>query len=184
MALNIKTGSRNLQNMSYAKPYLATFRAAARLADLRRQRGFTYVGVLVLVALMGIALAAAGQVWHTFQKREKERELLFIGQQFRLALNRYARHTPGPARRAPLRLEELVQDPRYPGTHRYLRKIYVDPVTGDTEWGLITGPGGEIYGVHSLSREEPLKKSGFALADRNFEGAMKYSDWVFMQARN
>jgi type II secretory pathway pseudopilin PulG len=170
--------------MSHSKPDRAAFHGLARLPGLQRGCGFTYVGVLVLVALMGIGLAAAGQVWHTFQKRERERELLFIGQQFRLALNRYARHTPGHARRAPLRLEELVQDPRYPGIHRYLRKIYMDPVTGDTEWGLITGPGGEIYGVHSLSKDEPMKKSGFALADRNFEGAVKYSDWVFMQARN
>lgn len=162
----------------------AVFPGAGRRPALRRDRGFTYVGVLVLVAVMGIGLAASGQIWHTAQQRERERELLFIGQQFRLALDRYARHTPGQARRAPLRLEELLQDPRHPGIHRYLRKIYVDPMTGSAQWGLVTGPGGEIYGVHSLSGEEPLKKSNFALADRNFEGAMKYSDWVFMQRRN
>lgn len=162
----------------------AAFPSAACMRPGQGERGFTYVGVLVLVALLGIALAASGQVWHTLQKREKERELLFIGQQFRHALNRYARHTPGQARRAPLRLEELLQDPRAPGTQRYLRRIYPDPMTGRQEWGLITGPGGEIYGVHSLSREEPLKKTNFDLADRQFEGAVKYSDWVFMQTRN
>jgi type II secretory pathway pseudopilin PulG len=148
----------------------------------RRERGFTYIGVLVLVALMGIGLAAAGQVWHTAAKREKERELLFIGQEFRLALYRYAKHTPGKEKRAPMSLEELLQDPRYPGIQRYLRKIYVDPMTGGTEWGLIKGAAGEIHGVHSLSADEPLKKANFALADRRFEGAKKYSDWVFMQA--
>jgi len=162
----------------------AAFASAGWTPPSHGEWGFTYVGVLVLVALMGIALGASGQVWHTLQKREKERELLFIGQQFRLALNRYARHTPGQARRAPLRLEELLQDPRYPGNQRYLRKIFLDPMTGSADWGLITGPGGEIYGVHSLSKEEPLKKTNFGLADRQFEGAMKYSDWVFMQARN
>jgi hypothetical protein len=62
--------------------------------------------------------------------------------------------------------------------------MYADPMTGSTEWGLVKGPAGEIYGVYSLSSDEPLKKSNFALADRNFEGAAKYSDWVFMQARN
>jgi type II secretory pathway pseudopilin PulG len=148
----------------------------------RRERGFTYIGVLVLVALMGIGLAAAGQVWHTAAKREKERELLFIGQEFRLALYRYAKHTPGKEKRAPMSLEELLQDPRYPGIQRYLRKIYVDPMTGGTEWGLIKGAAGEIHGVHSLSADEPLKKANFALVDRRFEGAKKYSDWVFMQA--
>ncbi|MBT2303265.1 type II secretion system protein [Variovorax paradoxus] len=151
---------------------------------LQRERGFTYIGVLVLVALMGVALAASGQIWHTTQKREKERELLFIGEEFRVALARYASYTPAKTRRAPLTLEELLQDPRHPGIQRYLRKIYVDPMTGTTEWGLIKGPAGEIYGVHSLSADEPLKKSNFARAERSFEGAEKYSEWVFMQARN
>jgi type II secretory pathway pseudopilin PulG len=149
----------------------------------QRERGFTYIGVLVLVALMGIALAAAGQIWHTAHKREKERELLFIGHEFRLALYRYAKHTPDKARRAPLSLDELLRDPRHPGIQRYLRKIYVDPMTGSAEWGLVKGPAGEIHGVHSLSTDEPLKKASFAVADRKFEGATKYSDWVFMQAR-
>jgi type II secretory pathway pseudopilin PulG len=160
----------------------SAFSRVSRARVCWREQGFTYIGVLVLVALMGIALAAAGQVWQTLQKREKEQELLFIGQQFRLALNRYADRTPGQARRHPRRLEDLLLDPRYPGIQRYLRKIYLDPMTGRAEWGLITGPGGEIYGMHSLSDNEPLKKSNFGLADRNFEGKMKYSDWVFMYA--
>jgi len=145
----------------------------------QRERGFTYIGVLVLVVLMGIALASAGEVWHTMQQREKEQQLLFIGHQFRLALKRYADHTPAKGRRQPLHLEELLLDPRHPGIQRYLRQIYLDPMTGSPEWGLITGPGGEIYGVHSLAEGEPLKKGHFDLADRHFEGSMKYSDWVF-----
>jgi len=145
----------------------------------QRERGFTYIGVLVLVVLMGIALASAGEVWHTMQQREKEQQLLFIGHQFRLALKRYAHHTPAKGRRQPLHLEELLLDPRHPGIQRYLRQIYLDPMTGSPEWGLITGPGGEIYGVHSLAEGEPLKKGQFDLADRHFEGSMKYSDWVF-----
>ncbi|HLP97448.1 MAG TPA: type II secretion system protein [Sideroxyarcus sp.] len=122
----------------------------------------------------------AGEVWHTAQRREKEAELLFVGNQFRLAFNGYFEHTAGQQRRYPLNLEELLKDPRTPATQRYLRKIYQDPVTGSGKWGLLKGPNGEIYGIYSLSEEEPLKKGNFSLADRNFEGKMKYSDWVFM----
>lgn len=142
--------------------------------------GFTYVGVLVLVALIGIALAAVGQIWHTLQQREKEQELLFIGHEFRVALARYAQNSPGQAGRSPLHLEDLLKDPRTPGIQRYLRKIYPDPMTGSAKWGLVTGPNGEIYGVYSLSDEEPLKKSNFGYVDREFEGKTKYSEWVFM----
>jgi type II secretory pathway pseudopilin PulG len=151
---------------------------------MRRAAGFTYIAVLALVAVLGVTLAAAGQAWHTVQQREKERELLFIGQEFRMALDRYARQTPRNGGRAPLRLEDLLQDPRAPGVKRYLRRIYVDPMTGSTDWGLVRGADGAIYGVHSLSSQQPLKTAGFAPVDRRFEGAARYSDWIFMQARN
>jgi type II secretory pathway pseudopilin PulG len=145
-------------------------------------QGFTYLGVLILVAVMGVALAAAGEIWHTASQREKEQQLLFVGDQFRRAIGRFEAHTPGQARRHPLSLDELLKDPRYPETRRYLRRIYLDPMTGKAEWGLITGPDGEIFGVHSLSEAEPIKKARFRLADKAFEGKLKYSDWVFMSS--
>lgn len=145
-----------------------------------RMRGFGYIGLLILVAMMSAALAGAGEVWHTAQQREKERELLFAGGQFRRAIAQYYANTPGKARRYPLHLEELLRDPRHPGVMRHLRKIYLDPMTGKAEWGLVTGPGGEIYGVYSRSQDAPLKQAGFRLAEKDFEGKTKYSEWVFM----
>ncbi len=150
------------------------------LRRVRAESGFTYLVLLAVVAAMGIVLATAGEVWHMALKREKERELLFVGDQFRHAFNLYSQHTPGNARRYPLSLEELLKDSRSPGVVRYLRKIYHDPITGSTKWGLIKGPNGEIFGIHSLSEDEPVKKSGFSLADMKFEGRTKYSEWVFM----
>lgn len=153
-------------------------RRSPRLAG--RMGGFTYFGLLAIIAVMGVTLAGAGEVWHAAQRREKEQELLFIGNQFRQALKGYYENTPGNERRYPSNLEDLLKDPRYPSTQRYLRRIYRDPVTGDARWGVLKGPDGEIYGVYSLSLEEPLKKANFSLADKNFEGKSKYADWVFM----
>ena len=129
--------------------------------------------------MMGIGLLVASQVWQTVQKREKEDELLFVGDQFRRALRLYYANSPGSAR-YPVRLEDLLKDPRYPNVRRYLRKIYRDPITGSAEWGLLKGPGDLIIGVYSLSDEEPLKKTGFRLVDRSFEEKSKYSEWVFV----
>lgn len=145
-----------------------------------REGGFTYLGLLAIIAVMGVVMVGTGEVWHIAQKREKEQELLFVGNQFRQALNGYYENTPGRERRYPSKLEDMLKDPRYPSTQRYLRKIYPDPVSGNAEWGLVKGPDGEIYGVYSLSGEEPMKKGNFSLADKSFEGKTKYEDWVFM----
>jgi type II secretory pathway pseudopilin PulG len=155
--------------------------AAANMATTRSDSdrragcgGFTYVGVLFLIVIMGIALAVAGEVWQNAQRREKEQELLFVGDQFRRALALYQANGGG----YPARLEDLLKDPRIPGVRRYLRRIYRDPITGRTEWGLVKS-GEAITGVYSLSGQEPLKKAQFSLVDQDFEGKQKYSEWVF-----
>ncbi|MFA6971927.1 MAG: type II secretion system protein [Gallionella sp.] len=147
-----------------------------------REHGFTYIALLIFVAIMGVLLATTGKVWSTVMKREKEQELIFVGGQFRNAISMYYKNSNGQTARYPMSLEDLLKDPRYPDTRRYLRKIYLDPVSNSMEWGLVKGPNGEIFGVHSLSVEEPIKKSNFSLADHEFEGKTQYSDWLFMFA--
>ena len=146
----------------------------------REQRGFTYLTVLFIVAILGGGLALIGQMWETVAKREKEAELLFIGHQYRKAIERY--FLTGPQRQYPRTLEDLVKDPRRPGTERYLRKLYPDPVTGAAEWGIVKAPDGGILGVHSLSTDKPLKLAGFKLRDAGFERAQTYADWKFIHA--
>lgn len=68
--------------------------------------------------------------------------------------------------------------PRHVSLHRYLRKIYQDPVGGKSVWGLHK-VGGLITGVHSLSPKEPIKKFEFHVADQSFKGTGRSSDWVF-----
>jgi hypothetical protein len=109
--------------------------------------------------------------------REKEAELLFVGNQYRKAIQRY--YLTGPQRQYPRSLEDLLKDPRQPGTVRYLRKLYPDPITGQ-EWVIVKAPDGGILGVHSASDEAPFKTANFKLRDRTFEGVQKYSDWKFI----
>jgi len=142
----------------------------------RRSGGFTYIGLLFLVAMMGLALTQAAAMWQTVQQRDKEEELLFVGDQFRRAIARYYAAGGG----YPRQLEDLVKDPRFPGVRRFLRKVYRDPITGGSEWGLVKAPGDLITGVYSLSEAEPMKKAEFSRADQAFEGKTKYSEWVFM----
>lgn len=139
--------------------------------------GFTFIGVLVLVAVISVSLTVVSQVWRVAQRRDQEAQLLFVGGQIRRAIARYAANATG-GERYPRRLEDLLKDPRRPDVKRYLRKLYFDPITGSTEWGLVK-TGDFITGVYSLSDEEPLKKAGFPPADHDFDGKTRYSEWIF-----
>jgi type II secretory pathway pseudopilin PulG len=132
--------------------------------------------LLFLIAMMGLALTVVSEVWQTVQQRDKEKQLLFAGDQIRRAIGRYYASNGS----YPHQLEDLLKDPGFPGVRRFLRRLYRDPITGSLEWGLVKLPGDAISGVYSLSEQEPLKQSGFSTADQGFEGKMKYSEWLFV----
>jgi len=142
------------------------------------QRGFTYLALLFVVAILGVGLAATGVVWHTAAQREKEIELLFVGAQFRRALASYYLFSPG-AKRFPVELADLVKDPRLPGIKRHLRRLYPDPMTGKAEWGIVRNAEGGIIAVHSLSEQGPIRTYFPDDLHKSFNGKKRYADWVF-----
>ncbi len=145
--------------------------------------GFTYLGLLMFIAISGILLAVIGQVWHVEAQREKERELLFIGEQFRSAIGSYYRTSPSDPKQYPLTLQDLLVDQRFPVERHHLRKIYREPFTGRAEWGLIKDQG-RIVGIHSLSDIKPLKQAGFSGQQDNFNHAENYQRWLFVYGRD
>jgi type II secretory pathway pseudopilin PulG len=149
-------------------------------APRRDARGFTYLGILLAVAFIGIALAAIATVWSLTAQRERETELLFIGDQYREAIARYYAASPQGIREYPRTLEDLVEDRRWPEALRHLRRVYADPITGEADWDLLRLPDGGIYGVASRSRATPLKRARFPVADAAFTEAECYCDWKFI----
>lgn len=145
-----------------------------------RQQGFTYFAVLALVVITSIGALAAGRLWQTAERRERERELLAAGQALRQAIASYRALAVAGRREYPRALDDLLLDPRLPGVRRHLRRIPVDPVTGRAEWGLVFAPEGGIQGVHSLSDAAPLRRAGFAGAEQEFADAARYADWRFV----
>lgn len=144
----------------------------------RAEQGFTLAGALIVLAAFGGGLAAYGELASHAAQREKEQELLFIGNQFRQAIGLYYERSPG-AKRFPQRLEDLLEDKRFPMPQRYLRKMYTDPVTGKAQWGTIPAQDGGIMGVYSLSEAAPIKTGGFDARDSTLEDTGRYSDWHF-----
>ena len=165
-------------------------RRTRRLARARsaRGRGVTYLGVMVLVALLTLTATLASVVWSTEQQRANERELVFAGRQIQAAIERYQRRSPGnnPAG-YPRELGDLLRDGRSVQIERHLRRIYIDPMTRRADWGLIRGSDGGIVGVHSLSERKPMagtllaasfEKDGVGRADA--VATATYRDWRFI----
>ncbi len=143
------------------------------------QSGFTYLFVLMLVALVGMGLAAAGMLWDTESRRAREAELLFVGEQYRLAIRSYYELEPAQPR-LPRSIDDLLEDNRRPDVVRHLRRAYRDPMTGG-EFVLIASPDGQgIVGVYSPATERPFKTAGFSPANEAFSGAASYADWRFV----
>jgi type II secretory pathway pseudopilin PulG len=135
-----------------------------------------YLGLLFAIAIIGITLATVGVVWSTQSRRDREAELLFVGNQIRQAIGHYY-ETAGVY---PHALAELVEDTRVPIPRRFLRRLYPDPMTGSADWELIRTSDGGIMGVASDSRQAPIKVAGFPIADAAFEKQTCYCDWKFI----
>lgn len=154
--------------------------------------GFIYLWALFAVALAGVIMAGTAQVWQIQSQREKEAELLYVGEQFRNAILSYYNSSPGNSKEYPKSLDDLLLDSRSPAVKRHLRKIYRDPITNSDEWGFAeeaaanTGSvassniAARITGVYSLSEKKPLKKDKFPEHYAKFTEALTYRDWQFV----
>lgn len=143
------------------------------------QAGFSYLFVLMLIGLIGMGLAAVGTLWRTEAQRAREAELLFVGDQYRQAIQSYYQLEPAQPR-LPSSIDDLLEDRRRLDIVRHMRRAWRDPMTGD-EFALIQASDGRgIVGIHSRSTQHPFKKSGFASAHAAFVEAESYADWQFV----
>lgn len=151
----------------------------------RPARGFTYVSLIILVAIIGLVAATTLKTGAMLQRGVAERELLDVGAQFSDALQSYAAATPPGQPAQPPSLQELLRDPRYPGVRRHLRKILVDPMTGKAEWGVVyLANQVGVIAVYSLSDAKPIKIGNFPPRFQAFDGKLHISDWKFTMTGN
>lgn len=148
---------------------------------IHRQGGFTLLAVLAALTLLGLATQGV-MTWVSHEvRREREAQLLRVGQIYTEAIGRYYEASPGVVKQWPKSLQDLADDKRFVGIRRHLRKIYPDPVNRSQEWGLVTvGDGGGIAGVYSLSVEKPLRSIGSDLGGLMLDPAARYADWKFV----
>ncbi|HEU5351681.1 MAG TPA: type II secretion system protein [Terracidiphilus sp.] len=147
----------------------------------RSERGLTLVELIVTAAILGILASAAIPVARFEVKREKERELRYDLWQMRAAIDHYkdaadrgAFQTKVDSQGYPPDLQTLVDGVDVQGKKlRFLRKIPVDPMTGNTDWGLHSmqdDPDSDSYGGQSVF-DVYSKSQGTGL------DGTKYSTW-------
>jgi general secretion pathway protein G len=136
----------------------------------RRQRGYTLAELVMVAALIALLSTIVLPVAKFTVKREKESELRLALRQMRTAIDEHKRLSDQgmiPVKVGgegyPESLEVLVEGVDLVGQERrqrFLRRIPVDPMTGEAEWGLrsyqdepdSTSFGGQnVYDVYSLS---------------------------------
>ena len=139
---------------------------------IRSERGFTYIELLVAATILAILASAVLPMVRISVKRKKEIQLRRSLREMRTAIDRYKDMADrGIIPRGsiesmgyPSDLETLVKGVRLLGTlsqkMKFLRRIPIDPMTGDTEWGLrsvqddpesTTWGGQNVFDVYSMS---------------------------------
>lgn len=144
------------------------------------QQGYTYIGLLLFVAVLGLVSASTLRIGVTAQRRVAEQELLERGWALTQALESYARATQGAQSPYPSSIQDLLRDPRSPlVVVRHLRRIERDPITGGTEWGVVLSADRRgIVGFYSLSEQKAWRRDLPPPFD-DFNDKPLYRDWVF-----
>lgn len=165
------------------KPKMVVHLLIGNMSMKHKPLGFSYIGLLIAIAIAGIGLAAAGTVWHQTMQRAREIELLYLGDTYRQAIASYYQSNPTGVKTYPKTLSELLVDKRFPTIKRHIRTLYPNPINPKKPWSLVVQQG-QILGVYVDSDTEPIKKTGFPEIYQSFEKAERYSDWQFIYKPN
>lgn len=146
--------------------------------------GYSYLWMLYTIVLLSISSLVIIDAYQIQTKRANEIELLFIGQEFRDALESYCLKSNEQGINCyPTSVEDLLKDNRSLKSNRHLRKIYVDPITGKKDWVYLK-VSNRIVGFHSSSNDSVLKKEGFRIENLSLSNKSSYSDWKFTYPPN
>ena len=95
-----------------------------------RESGYVLLAVMLTLTLMLIALSIEAPRIVQQIKREKEEELIHRGKDYATAVKRFVHKNGG---RYPTSIEQLENTNHV----RFLRKKYVDPMTGESDWKMV-----------------------------------------------
>jgi len=95
-----------------------------------KESGYVLLAVMLTLTLMLIALSVEAPRIAQQIKRDKEEEMIHRGKDYATAVKRFVHKNGG---RYPVSVEQLENTNHV----RFLRKKYVDPMTGDSDWKMV-----------------------------------------------
>src|SRR5688572_3927081 len=111
----------------------------------RRDAGFSLAAIICLATAMSIALAVAVPSYQMQAKRQQEIELIFRGEEYMRAIQKFNRRFPGAY---PPTIDALLET----NGIRFLRRQYKDPIT-DKDFRLISiNADGSVIGSIVMQR--------------------------------
>jgi hypothetical protein len=138
---------------------------------------------LIAVGMVAALASTLALRWSDELRREREQELLLLGDEIAGAIAAYRAMSAGSARKYPPQLEDLLEDRRAFGTLRHLRRLRGDPLLRGAPWGVLRSPDGGVMGVYSLSIEMPMRRVPVRLQHADLPAAARYADWHFVPRR-
>jgi type II secretory pathway pseudopilin PulG len=110
------------------------------------QSGFTLAAVLVIMTIMMIVVAyTVPRMWSTALKREREKQTIFIMQQYAKAIVEFRTKQNGAY---PTSLQQL-KDARQPRMIRGVKGEFADALTGEIDWLVIPQAAGGSIPLHT-----------------------------------
>ena len=148
---------------------------------MRKERGITILELIIAITILLVLMGAAVPVARLSIKRQKETELRRDLWEMRAAIDRYKDAADRNAFQIkvgtegyPPDMDTLVKGVDVQGKKlRFLRRIPVDPMTGNTDWGLRSmqdDPTSESWGGQNVF-DVYSKSNGTGL------DGTKYKDW-------
>lgn len=143
------------------------------------QKGAAFVWALVTLFIITLGIGRLLETQSMQNQRLQEDELLWVGEQYRAAIERYYKASPGEVKQMPRSVDDLLIDTRLLTLTRHLRYAYPDPVMKEA-FEEIRDSQGFLIGVRSRSMARPIKIANFPARYRHFDGAGTYNNWEFI----
>lgn len=113
----------------------------------RLLQGFTYIALLIGIAVLSVGLTKVSELYAKTAERQKWQQFEWAGQQYVGAIRSYYDSSPGSIKRLPPSIQELELDSRFLGVKRHIRELYENPLDDQGRWDYLVGADGGLSGV-------------------------------------